>query len=387
MRITVRRTAGDVDARNLELDFEPVDRRSDVVELNRLIAERSGVPARAQRLFHKGRCLRGSSSFKEHGIPTEGAVILFAVSAHYKGPVRWGASPSDTTTEDQRCPVAGQAPADRTTSPEVSGNSSSAGTSPNLSVAELKQRLKDLGVPYEGCTEKSELVELLHAHEADDVSGGTGPSGTASPPLPPMPTGPAPTRPAGSTSPADLPGLLAGLVPELLGSGASAWDTMSTAPGASTSFNAFTVDGGGGRQQDTVASFMQQFVPLLGSEAHHFVQGPSRTGAAPEASRQQMQQQQQQGAGQEDPQPRPQPQPQPQAPHPRPEAATDALLRMLRQFNGVMAGPTVVAMQGGTASTAPASGTFSAGTGVDPFSVAGNANATGQGASRQQGGG
>eukprot|EP00927_Polykrikos_kofoidii_P023720 TRINITY_DN21756_c0_g1_i2.p1 TRINITY_DN21756_c0_g1~~TRINITY_DN21756_c0_g1_i2.p1 ORF type:complete len:447 (-),score=80.45 TRINITY_DN21756_c0_g1_i2:279-1619(-) len=201
-----------------------------VADLQRQIAERTQIPEWAQRLFYKGKYIRVATPLVEQGIPLQDATLLLATSAHYCDPNRpvqgtpgaasssLAASPNLTdpaTSSSASAPAGAESPS---TAPTVSGdavtsvfaaadsaasvgaasvgatalggNVATAPTSAarstvteepslaDLSVSEMKQRLRDLGVSYEGCTEKADLLELLQIHNRPGEGAGTTRSGT-----------------------------------------------------------------------------------------------------------------------------------------------------------------------------------------------------------------
>merc|ERR1719443_1669980 len=82
LQVKVKRIGG---REPLELPIELEDGPGAVQELRRLVAEKSGVPEWAVRLFCAGRMLRGKASLSEQGVSAD-AQLLLAASAHYTEP-------------------------------------------------------------------------------------------------------------------------------------------------------------------------------------------------------------------------------------------------------------------------------------------------------------
>lgn len=226
-----------------------------LAELKILIAKKTEIPEWAQRVFYQGRYLHGEGSLSEKGIPAEGAVLLLATSAYYKEPAAAqpttavatasgleagsssAATPStgafsaalfhrvvhpspdapldaadgDAVPSEFSSDAAGSSPLQPSSSAPLASSSDGAASTSSanavadssgpcedlskLSVAELKQRLRDRGLSFEGCAEKTDLLDLLR---------------NAPPPRPepkrppPQPKRPPPTLPMTSSSAAEL---------------------------------------------------------------------------------------------------------------------------------------------------------------------------------------
>eukprot|EP00747_Dinoflagellata_sp_TGD_P207055 gnl/TRDRNA2_/TRDRNA2_80670_c0_seq1.p1 gnl/TRDRNA2_/TRDRNA2_80670_c0~~gnl/TRDRNA2_/TRDRNA2_80670_c0_seq1.p1 ORF type:complete len:534 (+),score=96.52 gnl/TRDRNA2_/TRDRNA2_80670_c0_seq1:59-1660(+) len=178
-----------------------------VSELKGLVAEKSGIPEWAQRLFWQGRLLRGPRTLEEQGVPASGGCLLLAVSAYlYPGAVPTASSTSTragaasvastaapslptsggtaaASTAESSAPIPKRPPPVPSSASVAQPGGESAGSAGDtnepaaaaagsgwevteaelslLSPKELKQRLAALGESWEGCTEKIELVRLL----------------------------------------------------------------------------------------------------------------------------------------------------------------------------------------------------------------------------------
>lgn len=172
MLLSVKRLGASTAPYEVQLFLKPPR----LADLKEALLEQSGVPIWAQRVFLEGRCLRSTRTLEEQGVTADGSCTLhFAASAHYKAPVAPAAEVHVPTPE-----AASSSSMHADTAPDVSAGGQAATSaqaeSPErdaaepaaaevdlsaLSVADLKQQLKDRGVSYEGCTEKSDLVDLL----------------------------------------------------------------------------------------------------------------------------------------------------------------------------------------------------------------------------------
>lgn len=95
MQLTVKRIGGHTPLR-FELELGGAGAECErIAELKRLIAEKSGIPVWAQRLFHKGRYLRNDATLEELALPAEGPGLLLAASAHWQEPGSSSLNPSE----------------------------------------------------------------------------------------------------------------------------------------------------------------------------------------------------------------------------------------------------------------------------------------------------
>lgn len=252
LQVKVKRIGG---REPLELPIELEDGPGAVQELRRLVAEKSGVPEWAVRLFCAGRMLRGKASLSEQGVAAD-AQLLLAASAHYTEP-----QPNVTQGE----PAASSSHADASagsTSSSAAQAEASAGAQPvdisQLSVSELKRRLTALGVSYEGCTEKSELVALLLENEANPgASASSVPTAKRRPP--PLRAVPKAQASASARSAASAQGRFAAPM------GGMAWEGQQQGP------------------PNPVVSLLQQLGPIMGSAVNQAFGGRHQGAEAPPA--------------------------------------------------------------------------------------------------------
>lgn len=168
MLLSVKRLGSTREPYEVELFLNPPR----LADLKEALFEKSGIPIWAQRVFHKGKCLRSTKTLEEQGLVGNGNCILhLAASAYYKAPAVPEPEPpmpppqlAAASSSSPPPPSAAEGPPEPA---EASPSEGAPAETPaeedvsKLSVAELKQRLKERGVSFEGCTEKSDLVDLL----------------------------------------------------------------------------------------------------------------------------------------------------------------------------------------------------------------------------------
>lgn len=174
MRLSVKRI-GARRASRFDVDLRDVAgaRCSLVEDLKVLLQEKSGVPAWAQRLFHEGRYLRNAARIDDLSLPSEGAVLLLAASAHWEATPGTDAQPVAAGSGGVSTSSAAfwlNGPSEARSAPSSGGDSDSLG---RLSMTEIKQQLVDLDVPFGGVADKSELVELLRRARQEAASRGS----------------------------------------------------------------------------------------------------------------------------------------------------------------------------------------------------------------------
>jgi len=204
--------------------------------------------------------LRGPKSLEDQGVPSKGAQLLLAASARLQAfcppPREAPSTGSSAHAATGSVPASSSATVPSAFQPSVEApsnndNSAQATNSPGkLSVFELKQRLKDLGVSYEGCTEKSELVELLRKHQMEGCGGSA--SVPEGPDLPPAASQTAAGEARSEVPWASIPGMSqANGMPPFDGMG---FNVFSTTPNM-----------GSGQQVNPMAMFLQQLGPIVGN--------------------------------------------------------------------------------------------------------------------------
>lgn len=265
----------------LELNRDPPP---GVLELNQLITERFGIPGWAQRIFYKGRMLRGSSSLEEQGVLLVDSILLLATSAHCQVADHISVSGAGAVSSEaggSEPSVVSPPPLEGVTATETvvatgsreeshSSNNAPSTTSREvasaMTIAELKQRLSALGVSIEGCTEKAELVELLLESEANGlrpvtptpVSGGPT-SGTGAAPIPG--SSPGQQVPVGNFFGIPMAGMVGG-------PGTTSNSGMGTF-GSQEFFFSSPPQGGDGQQVNPMEAFFSQLGPLMSGAMSH----------------------------------------------------------------------------------------------------------------------